>query len=378
MGHATRSRVVLEHLARQGHEVRVVVSGRAHGFLRDALVAFPNVTLHEIQGLTLSFDGPALDLLSTLLDNLSAAPKNLVHNLEVYREIAEEGFYPEVVVSDYESWAYLYARRHRIPVISLDNMQILHRCRHEPEATAFRSFDFRLAKAAVRVKLPGAYHYLITTFFTPPVRKRRTTLVPPILRPAILAAERAPGEHLLVYQTAKATGDALVPLLQSLPVPCRVYGLGREGTEGNCTFLPFSEQGFVDDLRTARGVLANGGLSLMAEAVHLRVPMLSIPLQGQFEQELNARYLDHLGYGAFSPTLHAEAITDFLAAIPRYDEALLGWTPRDNTMLLACVDELLLDVSVGATRPDRLTSPALGKWEGAGWEDVVESGVGGD
>ena len=33
MGHATRSRVQLEHLLSQGHEVRVVVSGRAHDFL---------------------------------------------------------------------------------------------------------------------------------------------------------------------------------------------------------------------------------------------------------------------------------------------------------------------------------------------------------
>ena len=39
-----------------------------------------------------------------------------------------------------------------------------------------------------------------------------------------------------------------------------------------------SETGFVDALRTARAVIATGGFSLMSEAVHLRVPMLAVPL----------------------------------------------------------------------------------------------------
>ena len=33
MGHATRSKVTCEHLVSKGHEVKIVVSGRAHGFL---------------------------------------------------------------------------------------------------------------------------------------------------------------------------------------------------------------------------------------------------------------------------------------------------------------------------------------------------------
>ena len=39
MGHATRSRVVIEHLATKGHEVKIVVSGRAHRFLTERLAS---------------------------------------------------------------------------------------------------------------------------------------------------------------------------------------------------------------------------------------------------------------------------------------------------------------------------------------------------
>lgn len=369
MGHATRSRVVLEHLLAAGHEVRVVVSGRAHGMLLRAFDGRPNIRFDEIHGFHLNFDADGLSLARTIGTNLIEAPRGLLDNLEVYRRVVEDGFQPEVVVSDFESWAYFYARNHFLPVLSIDNMQVLNRCRHDPEVLGHGGFDFRVARAAVKAKLPGATHYLVTTFFFPPVRKPRTTLVPPILRPEILAARREPGRHVLVYQTAATANPDLVPILRSLPYEFRVYGLGGDGGEGNVTMKPFSEQGFVDDLRTARAVIANGGFSLMGEAVHLRVPMLSIPLAGQFEQEMNARYLAHLRYGMFSRTLDRDVAELFLQHTDTYATALEGYTPRDNGMLFACLDELIDGVQAGETKIDRVKSPALGKWQGPPVED---------
>src|SRR5687768_1769607 len=122
MGHATRSRVVLEHLLRQGHEIRIVVSGRAHRFLVDRLRQYPNATLHEIHGLTLSYFGNRLDRSESLFENLKGAPKGIKKNIKVYRKVAEDGFKPELVISDFESWAALYALNHFLPVISIDNM----------------------------------------------------------------------------------------------------------------------------------------------------------------------------------------------------------------------------------------------------------------
>jgi uncharacterized protein (TIGR00661 family) len=376
MGHATRSRVVLDHLLGRGHEIRVVVSGRAHGFLVNAFAGRKNIVFEEIHGLTLDFDDDGLDKSASFLSNLAAAPKGLLRNLEVLAKVAEDGFRPEVVVSDFESWAYLYARSRGIPVVSIDNMQVLNRCAHPPTTTAWKSFDFRLAKLAVKSKLPGAYHYLVTSFFFPPVRKPRTTLVPPILRPIVLAARREPGGHVLVYQTSPATREVLIPVLRSLPGEFRVYGTGRPaGVEGNVHLRPFSEQGFIDDLRTARGVIANGGLSLMGEAVHLRVPMLSIPIAGQFEQELNARWLSELGYGMWSDTFDPGAIELFLDGIHKLAEGLQAYEPRDNAMLFGCVDELLERVARGEDRPDVLDGPALGKWSSGRLQaDVSEAG----
>jgi hypothetical protein len=46
-------------------------------------------------------------------------------------------------------------------------------------------------------------------FFPAPVRKARTTLVPPILRPEILNSAARRGDHWLIYQTAEGY-DALL------------------------------------------------------------------------------------------------------------------------------------------------------------------------
>jgi uncharacterized protein (TIGR00661 family) len=221
MGHATRSRVVLEHLLGAGHEVRVVVSGRAHQFLVERLRAYPNVAVEEIQGLKLSYFGNRLDKSDSLFMNLRDAPANILQNLRVYRKVAEDGFRPELVISDFESWAALYAINHFLPVASIDNMQIIARCHHDHSVVVGSGFDLPLVKAAVRIKMPGAAHYLVTSFFYPPVARPRTTLLPPILRPEIVAARREPGDHVLVYQTSSSNQE-LIPALNKLPHPFRV------------------------------------------------------------------------------------------------------------------------------------------------------------
>lgn len=362
MGHATRSRVVIEHLLAKGHELRIVVSGRAHKFLLDKVGQHPQVAIEEIHGLVLSYFGNELDRTQSVFLNLKNAPKSIKKNVKAYRNVVESGMKPEVVISDFESWAALYGKRQGLPVISIDNMQIINRCKHDKGLTKAKGFDFELARLAVKIKVPKAYHYLVTSFFFPKVRKKYTTLVPPILRPEVANLAWEPRDHVLVYQT-QTTNQNLVPTLKRLPFRFRVYGLGRDGTEGNVNLCSFSEQRFLEDLRTSRAVIAGGGFTLLSEAVSLGIPTLSIPVSGQYEQELNARYLEALGFGRWSRIFDAEPISEFLARTDEYAAALATVPRPNNSMLFACVDELLERIGRGETRSARLESPAMGKWE---------------
>ena len=345
MGHAMRSRVVLEHLLAEGHEVEIVSSNRAADYLGKR---FGGTT--KIHGLHMVLDENRIQRGKTLWSNILAGTTGIPKNIEAYFEMINR-FVPEVVISDFESWSYLYGKNNRIPIISIDNMQIINRCTHPEEILDGDRTNFHLTKAFVKSKLPFCDHYLITTFFHPEVRKKNTSLHPPILRPEILAATATSGQHLLVYQTAVGN-DSLEEVLAKTGLECRIYGmrsgLKQEEVVGNLRHQPFSETGFIEDLASCRAVIAGSGFTLMGEAVYLRKPMLAIPLKGQFEQIMNARYLAYEGFGEHAESLKDEStVQSFLDNVPKYQEKLASYSQDGNSELLAALDHQLDKAAAG-------------------------------
>jgi uncharacterized protein (TIGR00661 family) len=340
MGHATRSKVTCEHLIARGHEVKIVVSGRAHAFLSRS---FRDVV--EIKGLTIRYVDNRMDRDGTLARNVLAAPGLVASNVSAYFEKVAE-FRPQAVISDFDSFAYLLAKRHRLPVLSIDNQQIISRCKLGKFAKQGAKIDYQMTKAFVRAKLPACDHYVVTTFFYPPVRNRyekNTTLVPPILRQSIIDAKKKaiPGDHVLVYQTSASDTSLVDELNLVRSAKFVVYGLRKNGRQGNCTLKEFSEDGFVADLASARAVVANGGLSLLGEAVYLGKPVFSVPVRNQYEQVLNARYLEELGYGLGAEKIEADVLRVFLDEAPRYAARVARHKQDGNRELYGVVDGVL-------------------------------------
>jgi uncharacterized protein (TIGR00661 family) len=343
LGHATRSGVTAAHLLERGHEVKVVSSGHAYGYLAERL---PDV--EQIWGLTFALVDGQVDTWRTVTQNLRGSFTGLPADWRRSSEIVR-AFQPELVITDFDGFAYALAKLHRLPVLSLGNIQMVSRCRHDGEILAGAHSAYAQARTFVRAKVPRASRYLILTFFHPPVRGARTELVEPVLRAEVIGAEPERGEHLVAYgRMAQESIEALA----ATGAQCRIYG-AREGlesdvVEGTLTFRPFSNDGFVEDLRTCRGVVASAGFSLMSEAVYLRKPMLAIPLAGQFEQIMNARYLERLGYGVAADRIDEPALERFLEREERHTEALAGYAQDGNDATLATVDR-----AVGELVPSR-------------------------
>jgi hypothetical protein len=152
--------------------------------------------------------------LQSVVRNLRGAVSGWPHNVRAYYALAEE-FSPDAVVTDFESFAGLFAKRHRLPLVSVDNIHVVDRCRHERDLVRGHERDLRLARRVVHMKVPRACHYVVTPFFYPEIARERTTLVPSILRPAILAARSEPGEHLLVHQTQSGAEELVQALGRS-------------------------------------------------------------------------------------------------------------------------------------------------------------------
>ncbi|SHJ09771.1 conserved hypothetical protein [Hymenobacter daecheongensis DSM 21074] len=337
LGHATRSKVVIGHLLSQGHHVCVVSSARAYQMLA---ANFPG-RVHEIRGFHLAYKNLTVSKSRTAALTLRTAPENLRVNFAKYRELLCD-FTPELVISDFESFSYLFAKWRRLPVVSIDNMQIISRTALDVAVPRQERGNLNLARQIVRAKLPRSRHYLISTFFALPVTRPATTLVPPIIRPEILAARPTTGGHVLVYQSATNQKD-LVPMLQSLPgQEFRVYGFNKEESHGNVQLRTFSEQGFIDDLASARAVVTNGGFSLISEAVYLHKPICAIPIPAQFEQFLNAAEVEKLGYGRHFEALTADNLKAFLYDLSGFEKALSTYTQQGNDELFAQLDKLLI------------------------------------
>jgi uncharacterized protein (TIGR00661 family) len=345
MGHAMRSRVILEHLVEHEHDVEIMASGRAVDFLAKHFEG-----VNRIHGLHMIYEENRVRPMKTLWSNVTTGAVGLPKNIAAYFELLTS-FRPEAVISDFESWTYLYGKTHRLPVLSIDNMQIINRCTLPPEVIAGHQAEFQLTKAFIKSKLPFCEQYFITTFFRPEVRKEHTRLFPPILRPEILSAKRRNGDHLLVYTTGEGNAS-FKEALQATGIECRIYGMRRdlkeEVVEGNLRYQPFSEDKFIDDLASSRAVIAGGGFTLMGEAVYLKKPMLAIPLARQFEQVLNARYLELEGYGRYAETLDdPKIVTDFLAAVPGCEEKLASYEQDGNEKIKLAIDEWLDKAAAG-------------------------------
>ena len=333
MGHATRSKVMIEHLLLK-HDVQVVSSSRAFKFLKEA---FGN-RVHEIKGLHFAYKNAQVSKLGTFMLNLKHAPETLLHNFSQYLIINKQ-FKPDLVISDFESFTHVFAKTHKLPLISIDNMQVMNRCKLDIKISAEEKENYTLAKSIVKAKVPGCLHYFVTSFFDAAPLKENTTIVPPIIRKAVLEARPHTGDHVLMYQTSSSFGEVKQMLKQLPGITFYVYGMNRDEQDENVIFKPFSEQGFISDLSGAKAVIANGGFSFISEAVYLKKPVYSFPIKGQFEQWMNAAYIDKLGYGRHFETLTADNLKAFFYDLPVFENNLKAYSQDGNAALFDMLDK---------------------------------------
>jgi uncharacterized protein (TIGR00661 family) len=333
MGHATRSEVVIGSLLER-HDVRVVASGAA---LRHLSGRLPRVK--EVFGPSFAMGDGQIQRWHTVLQNVRLARRELPDSLRLWIHSVDE-WKPDLVISDFEPLSGVFARWTRTPLLAVDNINMIDRCRHDREIIGHEREDFMLARAVVRSMVPGAVQYLVLTFFRPPIARQGTTLVPPIVRPEIAAAKSVDGDHLVVYSSGE---KRVLDALRSTGLRCLIYGM-RGGpdepvVDGNLEFRPPSNEGFVEALRTARGVVAGGGFSLMSEAVYLGKPLLAVPLRGQFEQLMNARYLQREGFGMCAPAIDAATLSAFVDELDGYHDRLEAYVQDGNEEAIATITE---------------------------------------
>jgi uncharacterized protein (TIGR00661 family) len=332
-GHSSRAREMAGHLVRRGHEVRLASYDRGYRNLTGQFDVL------EIEGLCIASQDNKVSVVKTFTENLKRLPEGYKTLQRLRHELFKE-FQPDCVITDFEPMTAYLANHYSLPLVTIDNQ---HRMRYmEYDCPPDLKLEAQLTKNIIRAMVPRPDVSLVTTFFLGETTNDRTFLFPPILRREVLDLKPEQGTHILVYLTSGF--ESFLDKLDLFPRETfLVYGTSRTDREGGVTYKPFSRDGFLHDLASSKAVMATAGFTLISEALYLRKPYLAMPMQGQFEQQLNAFQLERLGYGKNVADIEAEAIGDFLYRVPEYAERLKDYEAGDNRAIKEKLDQLLAD-----------------------------------
>ena len=104
--------------------MRIVSSSRAYKLLHN----YFGDCVHEIKGFNFVYDKMGVSKFKTLTSILKNSSSDLYKNLKKYATLHKQ-FNPDIVISDFESFSYSFAKMNKLPIFSIDNMQVIDRCK---------------------------------------------------------------------------------------------------------------------------------------------------------------------------------------------------------------------------------------------------------
>jgi len=325
-GHSSRSHLIGQRLIDAGHNLMFVGSKKSLVYLKQ----YFGQSVKEIFGLSFAYDDGQVDPMETLKRNLRRLPEANELNDRLFKNHFEP-FQPDLVISDFEPFSAWWAWRNKVPFISIDHEHMLTLCKLEHKSKNW--FSRMTAAVVTESYYVGAVAYIIVNFFKTTLKIDAAVLAPPIIRPVVSALKTTDGEHILVYSTTGKGRDELLEVLGNFDSQkFYIYGFDKEEQLDNCIFKKRSTKDFLADLAGCQGVIASAGFSLISECMYLKKKMLLLPLAGQYEQIINAHYIEKLGLGISSEKLDVAALTRFLDEIARpmpADERIL-WPDNEK------------------------------------------------
>ena len=279
---------------RRGHGPRDALAGAARGAGRRSTRStssspggrrttwrkrFENV--HGIWGLTLAYEGNSVKKLA----DAAAEPQGRRHGLAAERARSTSSWWRTSSRTWWSAtssrFSYLFAKNHLLPVISVDNMQVINRCKHDPALLRGpRGRASRLTRAIVKASCPAPSTTSSRRSSTRRAAQGAHHAGP--VHPAAgdprgeARAGRAPARLPDGHHATRALPEILKADAAAVPrlrPAARPQG-GRAWTATSPTG-PSARRASSTICAPRAAVIAGGGFTLMSEAVYLHKPMLS-------------------------------------------------------------------------------------------------------
>lgn len=294
-GHVTRM-IALSRYLSQNHELFFWAPDSISGILKKAM---PDSLILPVPLLTIAMRGEKVDILQTSIENLP----HIVQGASTIRQMSDQMrlLRLEGLLSDFEPYSTGAARIAGLPILQLNHPAVVLKAPSlMPDAVVSK---------VVAASMIGDYdEMIISSFFQGDVG--------PILRQGIVEAkgETRRGDHIVVYVRESMKKPVLAAL--------------RAATRREIRLFPSDTHDFMESFASCAGIVATAGHQMSSEALFLEKPVLSVPIEGQFEQRLNAIMIDRSGRGIYGRVENIEEDTKrFFRELPRLSEATLEPAP---------------------------------------------------
>lgn len=349
-GHASRARAIIEGL-RSRH--RVVVYAAGHAFqLLSPVYANSEIEVRAIPGMRFHYTANrrvALGL--SAIENLPYLSRigRAVERITAHMEIEQ----PKLAITDFEPIIPRAALCAGIPLISLDHQHFLV-TNDLSTLPLFLQTYAKVASPFVRAFCHSQTETIVSSFFVAPPKHgwEHAAHVGVMLRPEVVSATISDGRYLVAY-LRRSVPQSVIRALQNCGLPVHIYGLGAREPVGRLRFFPVDALRFIEDLATSRALISTAGNQLIGEALYLQKPVLAFPENGNFEQYINAHFLERSQAGATAAIsrVRTKEIRMFLTRLDTYRSHIDRIAVHGNSAALAIINSYLPQ-----STPDKIRS----------------------
>lgn len=211
----------------------------------------------------------------------------------------------DLVINDFEpvsAWACYFKNK---PCIGLSH-QAAVLAAEVPRPDSTDMFGKMILKQYAPVTAQYGFHFkaFSNNIFTPVIRQQVRNL------------EVTNDGHYTVYLPAYDDERLIKKLSKFKKVEWQVFSKhNKKGFQyKNVGIQPINNEGFINSMASAQGVLCGAGFETPAEALFMKKKLLVIPMKNQYEQQLNAAALKAMGVPVIKSlkTKHEEAIQNWL------------------------------------------------------------------
>ena len=286
-GHISRGRVLAKKLAEYPElSVTYLFSGRNKADFFDM----------EIFGDFLHYDGLTFITKNGKVDNLATAKKNNL--FKFFKDIKQLNCQDyDLVITDFEPVTAWAAKKKKVPVLGVGHQYAFG------ENTPLAGDNY-FTRLIMRKFAPAEHSFGLHW------HQYSDNILPPIIDTSIKNSGQK--KHVLVYLPFE-NQQQITTLLQQIP-EVNFLQYSPELSDQSCANVELRKTnyaGFKADLQSASGVICNSGFELISECLHLGLPLLTKPLNGQMEQHSNALALQQLNYATVVDALNLANIQNW-------------------------------------------------------------------